>query len=319
MNGTILAGDLGGTRIKLGLAHGGRLLAHTGLPANSQHGLAPRLPVLKDAWLKLLVEAGLRLEDCQGVTIAFPSLIDPSTGRVLAEYGKYPDAPGLDLRAWAKAELALPLAIENDARVALAGEWRHGAGRGCENLVMMTLGTGLGTSAVIQGRLLRGLHGQAGVLGGHTTVRFGGRLCHCGNLGCAEAEASTAFLTELVDRNPEFKRSALEAEPVLDFAAVFKQAANGDACAMRLRDHSLQVWSALAVNLIHSYDPERLILGGGIMASGGAILPVMRDYIGRHAHTPWGQVRIVESELGDAAALSAAEWLLREQFPELSP
>ena len=77
-------------------------------------------------------------------------MIDPATGRVLAEYGKFADAMGLDLRAWAQSELGLPLAIENDARMALIGEWRAGAGRGLDNLVMITLGTGLGTAAVMR-------------------------------------------------------------------------------------------------------------------------------------------------------------------------
>jgi len=162
---------------------------------------------------------------------------------------------------------------------------------------------------------LRGRHGQAGVLGGHTTVRHGGRACSCGNVGCAEAEASTAFLGQIAAGLREWDTSSLRPLAVLHYAAVFSHAAAGDPCAVRLRDHSLLVWSSLAVNLIHAYDPEVLIIGGGIMAAADAILPAMREHIRRHAHTPWGKVRVVPSELGDAAALVAGEWLLREQFP----
>jgi glucokinase len=316
---TVLVCDLGGTRMKIGLVRDGGVLARTSAPAHSKGGLAPQLPVLKAAWLELLAEAGLRRADCAGAAMAFPSLINPATGRVLAEYGKYADAPNLDLRAWALAELDLPLAIENDARLALVGEWQQGAGRGCNNLVMITLGTGLGTSAIIEGQLLRGRHGQAGVLGGHTTVRLGGRACSCGNVGCAEAEASTAFLREIAANLPELNRSPLRDAVALDYQLVFKHAAVGDPCALRLREHSVLVWSVLAVNLIHAYDPEALILGGGIMASADAILPAIRSYVSRHAHSPWGKVRVVASELGDAAALVAGEWLLREQFPGLQP
>jgi glucokinase len=315
----VLACDLGGTRMKIGVVREGRVLAHTVEPAHSRHGLAPRLPAIKAAWLRLLEELTLSTADCAGISVAFPSLINTATGRVLAEYGKFADAPALDLRAWASSEFGLPLAIDNDARMAMIGEWRSGAGRGCNDLVMMTLGTGLGVSALIEGRVLRGRHSQAGVLGGHTTVRYGGRPCTCGNLGCAEAEASTAFLAELAATRADLETSALAREPVLDFAAVFRWAATGDACAVGLRDRSLLVWSTLAVNLIHAYDPERLIVGGGIMASADVVLPAMRDYIHRHAHTPWGQVSIRASELGDAAALLAGEWLLQEQFPSLVP
>ena len=77
------------------------------------------------------------------------------------------------------------------------------------------------------------------------------------------------------------------------------------------------VWSSLAVNLIHAYDPEVLILGGGIMANADVILPAVREHVRRYAHTPWGKVRVVASELRDQAGLVAGEWLLREQFPDL--
>lgn len=313
----VLACDLGGTRLKIGVVRDGCVVAKTVEPANSQQGLAPQLPGLRAAWLRLLAEQEIALTDCAGISVAFPSLVNPATGRVLAEYGKFADAPDLDLRAWARAEFGLPLAIENDARMALVGEWRAGAGRGVDNLVMITLGTGLGTSALVEGRLLRGVHAQAGVLGGHLTVRQGGRLCSCGNIGCAEAEASTAFLRELAESSSGWPTSSLRDGGGLDYARVFAHAAAGDACAIALRDHSLGVWSTLAVNLIHAYDPEVVILGGGIMASANVILPAVSAYVRRHAHTPWGQVRVVESALGDSAALVAGGWLLREQFAEL--
>lgn len=310
---TALACDLGGTRAKLGIVRDGRVLAQSIVPSNSKQGLAQLLPTLKAAWLRLLNESALGLRDCHGVGVSFPSLIDHASGRILDCYGKFEDATDIDLRAWSQAEFGLPLAIENDARMACIGEWRHGAGQGCENLVMVTLGTGLGTSVIMEGRVLRGVHGQAGVLGGHLTVRYGGRACACGNVGCAEAEASSFSLADLAAGHPGFNDSPLAGEPHIDFASVFRHAAAGDACATALRDHNLLVWSSLAVNLIHCYDPELLIFGGGIMASADAILPYVRDHIGRHAHTPWGQVRVEASALGDQAALVAAGWLLDEQ------
>ena len=171
----VLTCDLGGTRMKIGVVRDGCVLTQTVKPAQSKNGIAPQLPVLKTTWLQLLQKLKLSLTDCAGVSVGFPSLVDTVAGRVLAEYGKYADAMALNLRAWSQAELGLPLAIENDARMALIGEWKSGAGRGVNNLVMITLGTGLGTCALIEGRVMRGCHGQAGVLGGHFTVRYGGR------------------------------------------------------------------------------------------------------------------------------------------------
>jgi len=311
---TVLACDLGGTRIKLGIVRDGRILAQEALPARSEEGLGARLPALTEGLRDLCTRQAIALGSCAGVAVSFPSLVDVRSGRILAEFGKYRDGPGVSLRAWAGETLGLPLAIENDARMALIGEWRHGAGRGCDNVVMVTLGTGLGTSAIIEGRVLRGRHGQAGCLGGHLTVRYGGRDCSCGNIGCAEAEASTAGLAQIARAQSDFALSPLAAEPVLDYAAVFRHAASGDPCARTLRDHSLLVWSALVVNLIHAYDPERVVLGGGIMASGEEILRAVRLYVDRHANTPWGRLEIVASELGDQAALVAGEWLIREQL-----
>jgi glucokinase len=309
---TVLACDLGGTRTKIGVVRDGHVLAHTVRPARTRQGLARQLPVLKSTWHELLARTGLHPWDCRGIGMAFPSLMDPTTGRILGDFGKYADATRLDLHHWARTELNLPLAIENDARMALVGEWLAGAGRGCSNLGMITLGTGVGTAILMEGRLLRGPHGQAGVLGGHLTVRYGGRLCVCGNAGCAEAEASTAFLGALAASMPSFERSPLSQAATLHYALVFKLAAEGDACARALQEHSLHVWGAAAVNLIHAYDLERLVVGGGIMASADLVLPALRAYVGRHAHTPWGEVEIVAGELGDQAALLSAEWLVGE-------
>ncbi len=314
---TLLACDLGGTRLKIGVVRDHEILAHAVEPADSKLPLALHLPVLKAVWLRLLAQLSLSPSDCAGISMAYPSIIDASSGRVLAAFGKFTDAVDLDLRAWAQSELGLPLAIENDARMALIGEWRAGAGRGCDDLVMMTLGTGLGTAAIIEGRVLRGTHGQAGILGGHLSLHYnGGRVCTCGNLGCAEAEASTASLTHLAHARSDFARSPLAAEPLLDFAAVFRHATAADPCAVALRDHSIHVWATLAVNLIHAYDPARLIIGGGIMASAAVILPAIRAHVARHANTPWGQVQIVASTLADNAALVAGQWLLLDPSPK---
>ena len=308
-----LAADFGGRRIKLGLVKQGRVLARRVLPANADQPLKARLDAVAEGLRGLCAEQRLTPADCDGVGFAYPSIIDTRRARIMDHFGKFGDASRLELRAWAMEVLGLPLAIDNDARMALIGEWQYGAGRGCDNVAVITLGTGLGASAVIEGRVLRGVHGQAGILGGHLTVRYGGRQCVCGNLGCAEAEASTWMLDKLAREREDFAGSPLSRETVLDYAAVFRRAASGDACAVALRDHSLQIWSATAVNLIHAYDPEKVIMCGGIMASADVIIPAVQAYVERHAHTPWGRVEVVPSALGDEAALLACEWLWQQE------
>ena len=309
-----LAADVGGSRIKLGVVRDGTILARRIEPAEAGLAWPQRLPGLAESWRALCREAGVEIAVADGLAIGFPSLVDPARGRILDEWGKFPGCANYDLGRWARETFGKPLALENDARVAVIGEWRQGAGRGCGDLVMITLGTGLGVGVVMHGRVLRGAHGQAGTLGGHFTVRYGGRACVCGNIGCAEAEASTAVLAELAAARGDFRSSALAREPRLDYEAVFRHAAAGDGCATALRDHSLSVWGAAIVNLVHAYDPERVVVGGGIMRSGATILPALQRYVHAHAHTAWGRVEMVAGELGDDAALLGCGWLLAEKL-----
>lgn len=310
---TILAADWGGRRIKLGIVENSHVVAQRVIPAQADQPLQTRLAVVAEQLTDLCRKHGMEPGKCSAVTFAYPSIIDVSNARIMDHFGKFGDASRVDLRSWARDNFGLPFQIDNDARMALIGEWRYGAGRGCDNVVMMTFGTGLGASAVIEGRVLRGVHGQAGILGGHLTVRLDGRRCVCGNVGCVESEASTWMLAELARGRSDFSTSPLGQDTSIEYAAVFRLAAEGDPCATALRDHSLRAWSAAAVNLIHAYDPERLILGGGVMGSGDTIISALREWVHRHAHTPWGRVQILPSELGDQAALLAGEWLIRSK------
>ncbi len=219
----------------------------------------------------------------------------------------------IDLRKWARGEFGLDLVIENDARAALVGEWQAGAGKGWDDLVGITLGTGLGTAAIMNGQLVRGKHGQAGVLGGHFTVQSGGRLCTCGNRGCAEAESSTSVLQQIVCEHPGFSNSRLRGLDRIDYAGLFRLAREQDSCAMEIRSRTIGVWAAMVVNLVHAYDPERVIIGGGVMAGAEDFFADLVELVRALAHTPWGTVEIVPAQLGDDAALIGCDVLAREK------
>ncbi|HXY39690.1 MAG TPA: ROK family protein, partial [Vicinamibacteria bacterium] len=176
--------------------------------------------------------------------------------------------------------------------------------------VMMTLGTGVGGAAMVGGRLLRGRHFQAGVLGGHLLADVLGRRCTCGARGCVEAEASTWALPQLAREQPGFERSRLAAAEQLDFEALFACAEAGDAVALALRERCLRVWGAGAVSMIHAWDPELLVVGGGVMAAAGTVLPAIEAYVHAHAWTPWGKVNVRQASLGSDAALLGAVPLL---------
>src|SRR5206468_3348663 len=125
-----------------------------------------------EVFRKLMKEQSLSPGDFQGITVGFPGLVDSRAGRVVSTNKKYDDATEVDFGGWGLQSLGLPLRIENDARMALLGESFAGAARGFSDVVMMTLGTGIGGVAMIEGKLLRGKHAQAGCLGGHIPVLF---------------------------------------------------------------------------------------------------------------------------------------------------
>jgi glucokinase len=313
-----IAADLGGTNIKLGVVVDGNAVRETSFPAQSGQGLLRQLPHIADRIDQVLASLGFDYAACDVLGLTFPGLIDPSTNRVRATYGKWDDAPEIDFSAWAARRFSLPLVMENDTRLALFGEWHAGAGTGCDNVVLITLGTGLGTAAIVEGRLLTGVHGQAGVLGGHFCTNRQGALCTCGNTGCAETEASTSVLPRVAANHPDFATSALRERHVIDYNVVFELARAGDACALALKAHSVGVWAQMIVNLVHAYDPERVIVGGGIMGGKDDFFDDLKQQVLSQAHTPWGKVDIVPGRLGASAALLGLDAFARQRLPNLA-
>jgi glucokinase len=307
-----LAVDLGGTHAALAVVEDARVLAVEELSLDRAHGLGPVLPLFASTFQGLLSRSGLKASDCAGLAFSFCGLADSKSGRILSTNQKYDDACDLDLPAWCKKELGIAFRVENDARMALLGEWFAGAGRGVEDIVMMTLGTGIGGAAMMNGGLVRGKHVQGGCLGGHLPVMFTGRQCTCGAIGCTEAEASGWALPLIAKEWPGFEKSALAKENEVTFRAVFELAAAGDLVAKGIRDRCIRVWSAGAVGLVHAYDPEVIIIGGGVMRSADVIIPVIQEYVSKHSWTPWGKVKVKPAELGNHAGLFGAVPLLSE-------
>lgn len=307
--------DVGGTRIKLGVVHGGSLLARSEIPAQAGQGLQGALRRIAPECELLRRAAGVASAAISGFALAFPGIIDPDTGRILSTpAGKFDDASKVDAQVEVRRLLGLRAFIVNDANAALAGEWQFGAARGCRSVVMMTLGTGIGSSAILEGVPVRGAHGQAGCLGGHVTANMHGPVCRCGNLGCAETEASTWALPERARAHWGFAMSLLAREDVLDYRAVFRCAAQGDPLAVELRDQAWRVWGSAVVTLIHAYDPVRVVIGGGILEGGAGTLEAIREHVRRHAWTPWGKVEIVPAARGNDAGLLGAAWLAGQTF-----
>src|SRR6266571_3623420 len=289
------------------------ILACETLDVDSAQGLRSLLPRVGEKFKALVQKQGLSFEDFEGIAVGFPGLVDTRAGRVLSTNAKYEDAPTIDIAAWSLEVLGLRLRIENDARMALLGEFYAGAARGFTEVVMITLGTGIGGVAMIEGKLLRGKHAQAGCLGGHIPVLFTGRKCTCGAIGCAEAEAAGWSLPLILKEWPGASRSALSKYQQVGFKELFEEAAAGAAVALAVRDRCLGVWCAAAIALVHAYDPEIIVLGGGVMKSALSIIPILQSHVEKYAWTPWGKVQVRAAELGNNAALLGAVPLLSEK------
>jgi glucokinase len=317
MKSHTLAIDLGGTHATCGLVRGETIVASETLDVPNALLLSVLLPRLAASLQALMDANGVSSDDVAGIGLGFPGLVRSSINKILSTNSKYEDATTLDLNGWARDAFGLPLRVENDARLALLGESFAGAARGEMDVVMFTLGTGIGGVAMIGGRLMEGKHGQAGVLGGHVPVRIDGRPCTCGGRGCAESEAGGWALPLVCREWPGFAASAL-AGLELNFANLFGAAEAGDRVALEVREHCLKVWSLAAVAAIHSFDPDVLVYGGGVMRSGDIILPYIQDYVSRYTWTPWGRVQVRAAALGERAALLGAVPLLQQNISKVS-
>lgn len=301
MNTPLLAvADIGGTAVKIALVSQGEILARTSIPSHATEGLRQALDRIADAWEELLRAREATLGAVADFAVSFPGVIDSRSRRIhVSPKGKFDDAPGIDLSAWATARLGAPLHIANDAKAALVAEAERGVAKGYANAVMMTLGTGVGTAVLIDGAPLHGPHGLAGNAGGHVTINLNGITCSCGNIGCVEAEASSWALKLQAEAHPGLPSSALANSPV-EYQSVFEWAAKGDALALELRDRSLRAWAVGATCLVNSFDPEIVVIGGGVGASADIIIPHIARHIERHSWAQW-PVPVVPALMGNDA------------------
>jgi glucokinase len=305
--------DLGGTRTKYGLVDRGQLVCADTCPADAGGSLEGHLDeVLHHLQTLCLKHQGSPLADCHGLGILCTGLVNNRDMRVLSTNGKYDDAVGFNFKEWARKKAGIELRMDNDARGALIGEWRYGAGRGVDNLVMVTIGTGIGTAVISEGKPLTGSHFSGGNLGGHILVHSGGRRCTCGAVGCLESEASGWVLPTLVQEHAAYPTSTLRGLETFGFREVIEHADRGDACATAVWEHCLQYWGEALVTFIHLFDPDRILVGGGVMNTPEPVLTHFRKTVSELAWAEEGQVDIVQAEHPDHAGLMGAAALFYE-------
>ena len=301
--------DIGATAIKAAL------VSLSGELVESFHQPSPRTPAALHDFVHLVL--GQANSPIRGIGIGCKGVIDTATSRVNSLPG---DLNFLEGRLLADVVEPgdLPLYADNDARTALIAEVLWGAARGKRNVVLLTLGTGVGGAALVDGMILRGASGAAGHLG-HMTLDLHGGLCICGNRGCVETRFSSRaiesdYLAHLHRAAPT-KLSLGNAGQPPSTEAIFRAASEGDESARCVIDRALEYLTGAVVSVLHIFDPEVLIIGGNIAEAGPQLLAPIRDEVAQRTRILLGrEIPIVfQSHVGYGGVAGAAGLVFVQQ------
>jgi glucokinase len=256
-----------------------------------------------------------------GIGVGVASMVDFAAGRIVESVNlPLADVP---LRDVLQRRFGVPVVIDNDATVAAIGEWMYGAGVGASDVIMLTLGTGVGGGIISGGRPLRGFSGAGGELG-HIIIDVDGVKCpaNCPNWGCLEAYAAGPAMGAAARVAAELEPDsalgrALAAGQTVDGRSLTALGLEGDAGAVAVLERVGEYLGAGLVTLSNIFDPELFVIGGGAAAAGELLLEPARRVLAARALPPArDRVRVVPAELGpDAGFIGAAALALSELFP----
>lgn len=307
----VLGIDIGGTLIKAGIVDEmGAILASRTVETPAD--LEGFVPALHEA-IRWLLEATTLPA---GVGVGCKGIIDPDSTMVEVLPGALHYLEGQRISELVGLPVDVPVFADNDARVALAGEMVWGAAKGFENVVMLTLGMGVGGAVIANGHLLRGQAGVAGHLG-HVTVDLNGALCACGNRGCLEtvfsARAIEGEAWSAVHRGcPSTLTRLFREQPQLATCrTVFQAASEGDELSQSIVTRAIQGLAAALAGLLHVFDPEVVILGGQMVDAGAELLTPLREEVWSRSRGLLGrEVPILEQQVADRSGIVGAAGLV---------
>ena len=294
--------DLGGTQLRAALVdEAGNILKRNAVLTDAMGGPDKVVIQMENLVNWLLVEINPVL--VVGIGVSAPGPLDAKQGvalniPTLAGFVDYP------LTATLRQRFRYPVNLENDGIAAALGEWRFGAGRGVENMVYVTVSTGIGGGVVVDNHMLHGRRGMAGHVG-HMSIALNGELCPCGNQGCFEAYGSgTAFAKRAGRKAFTCETTELGTKGMLiDSRAVFEAARNGDRLATELIEEEAEILGRGFTSLLHLFSPELLVMGGGLSNEFDTLKPGIDAYISRWAMPAFRDVKIVRSALGQNSGL----------------
>ena len=308
----VLAVDLGGTKITAAIiSDEGQMIAREYCPTLADEGQQAVINRILLAIDHLLSQGNVGSSQLDSISIAAAGAINFEKGLITLS----PNLPGwydIPLRDIVKEKYGVNTFLINDANAAALGEYHYGAGKGVNNLIYLTVSTGIGSGIIINGRLYSGPCGSAGEIG-HMTIDVNGLKCNCGNIGCWETLASgTAVAKEAIRRIGHGERSSLT-EMVdgrienITAEKVGVAAQGGDSLALDIISKAAIYLGVGMVNLVNIFNPEMIIVGGGLSKMGDLLLNPARQVVRKKAFTLSAQaVRIVPSQLGDDAGVFGA-------------
>jgi glucokinase len=308
--------DLGGTNIKAGILDSdGALIYRCSIETQADRGFEHVFCRLVQLVENCIAAADLTKADIAAIGYGTPGPMSHAEGIVYAS----PNLPGwkdIPLRARFTEATGLPVMLDNDANVAAYGEFVAGAGKGTRDMVLLTLGTGIGGGIVLNGELQRGAFDNAAEIG-HTIAVANGRPCPCGQRGCLERYGSANAVAERFvealeagDESPLKERVA--AGEALTSVDVARAAREGDALAARIWDETCLYLALACVNIQHMLNPECVVFAGGLIRAGEQLLGPIRRHFERQT---WSVAkdfpRIELATLGDDAGIIGAATLAR--------
>ena len=305
--------DLGGTNVAAAVVdREGTILGKVSLPTprTGAEAVADQMAAAARAAAE---KAGVSLEQVESVGIGSPGTIEPEQG--LIRFWSNLNFVDVPLGRLMEARLHKKIYLENDANAAALGEYAAGAGKGSQSMVAITLGTGVGGGAVLNGKLYTGFN-YAGMEVGHFVIEYGGRLCTCGRKGCFEAYCSATALIkrtrEVMEEHPDSKlwelAGTLEA---VNGRTPFDAAARGDAAAGKVIDEYVNYLGCGVASLVNIFQPEVFCIGGGPSAQGETLMAPVRYILNRedYARNSVHRTRLVQAALGNDAGIIGAALL----------
>ncbi len=313
INAPVLAVDIGGTKILLALfAATGEMLAKDTRPTLAQEGVSAVIERLCSAIDNVLKQNNMKSSQLGGIGIACAGGIDTRRGVVVTPSPNLPGWVDIALAEIVNKRFHIPTYLINDASAAALGEHRFGAGRGANDLVLVTLGTGIGGGIITDGNLYLGAVGAAGELG-HMTIDADGPACGCGNKGCLEVLASgTAVAGDAIKRIQRGEKSALTGladGKIENITAemVGVAARSGDVLATEVIARAAYYLGIGLVNIVNIFNPEMIILGGGMAGLDDLLIEPGKRLVAERAFSVSSRaVRIVTAQLGNEAGVYGA-------------